>query len=93
PKDDKFIPAFYSALQNTLVAENLQQVTLNGEFIDKYGTMSGVNDQVLKAFDITSETIAKLEREHSHLEFNEKLSLLESQLQEKKNELPKLEDS
>ncbi|CAI2198348.1 10806_t:CDS:2, partial [Funneliformis geosporum] len=61
PKDDKFIPAFYSVLQNTLVAENLQQanrialgktrwlvVTLNGELIDKSGTMSGGSAQVLK---------------------------------------------
>ncbi|CAI2184074.1 11428_t:CDS:2 [Funneliformis geosporum] len=58
PKDDKFIPAFYSVLQNTLVAENLQQanrialgktrwlvVTLNGELIDKSGTMSGGSAQ------------------------------------------------
>ncbi|CAI2171751.1 15598_t:CDS:2 [Funneliformis geosporum] len=116
PKDDKFIPAFYSVLQNTLVAENLQQakriafgkirwrvVTLNGELIDKSGTMSGGNAQVLKgamnstcSSDITPETIVILERERSLLEVqwrevNEKVSSLESQIQEKKDELPKLE--
>ncbi|CAI2189682.1 17232_t:CDS:2, partial [Funneliformis geosporum] len=108
PKDEKFIPAFYNMLQNTLVAENLQKairiafdktrwriMTLNGELVDKSGTMSG-NDQVLKASDITPEIIAQLERERNHLEaqcreFNEKLSSLESQLQEKKDKLPKLE--
>ncbi|CAI2170136.1 16894_t:CDS:2 [Funneliformis geosporum] len=115
PKDDKFIPAFYSVLQNTLVAENLQQakriafgknrwrvVTLNGELVDKSGTMSGGGAQVLKgamnptfSSDITPETITKIERERSHLEVqlrevDEKVSSLESQLQEKKDELPKL---
>ncbi|CAI2200412.1 20441_t:CDS:1, partial [Funneliformis geosporum] len=108
PKDDKFIPAFYNMLQDTLLAENLQQakriafgktrwrvVTLNGELIEKSGTMSG-NEQALKASDITPEKIAKLEREHNHLEvqcreFDEKVSSLESQLQEKKDKLPKLE--
>ncbi|CAJ0883347.1 6158_t:CDS:1, partial [Entrophospora sp. SA101] len=54
PKDQKFAPAFYSVLRDTLVAENLQQanriaygkyrwsvVTLDGKLIDKSGTMSG----------------------------------------------------
>ena len=53
-KDNKFAPAFYSVVQNTLVAGNLQQanriafgktrwrvVTLDGKIIDKSGTMSG----------------------------------------------------
>ncbi|KAK7754425.1 Structural maintenance of chromosomes protein 4 [Diatrype stigma] len=53
-KDDKFRPAFYHALQDTLVAKDLAQanriaygakrwrvVTLAGELIDKSGTMSG----------------------------------------------------
>lgn len=54
PKDANFAPAFYSVLQNTLVADNLDQanriafgatrwrvVTLDGQLIDKSGTMSG----------------------------------------------------
>ncbi|CAI2184798.1 18826_t:CDS:2 [Funneliformis geosporum] len=49
PKDDKLIPAFYSVLQNTLVAENLQQANRDSICVE--------------AFDITPETIAKLERD------------------------------
>jgi structural maintenance of chromosome 4 len=116
PKEDRFAPAFYSVLQNTLVAENLQQanriafgktrwrvVTLDGQLIDKSGTMSGGGVNVMKgamnskfSSDVTTEMVAKLEQERCHLEdqwkeFNEELRSLESQLQEKKNELPKLE--
>ncbi|KAI8966295.1 RecF/RecN/SMC protein [Daldinia sp. FL1419] len=53
-KEDKFRPAFYHSLQNTLVAKDLAQanriaygakrwrvVTLDGELIDTSGTMSG----------------------------------------------------
>lgn len=116
PKEDKFAPAFYSVLKNTLVAENLQQanriafgrtrwrvVTLDGQLIDKSGTMSGGGTKVVKgamnskfSSDVTPETVAKLEQERSHLEeqwreFNEEFRSLEVQLQEKKNEVPKLE--
>jgi len=61
PKDDKFRPAFYHALQDTLVAKDLAQanriaygarrwrvVTLAGELIDKSGTMSGGGSTVKK---------------------------------------------
>ncbi|KAI8990648.1 RecF/RecN/SMC protein [Trametes punicea] len=55
PKEPRFAPAFYKALQNTLVADNLEQanriafggqrrwrvVTLAGQLIDASGTMSG----------------------------------------------------
>ena len=55
PKEDRYAQAFYSVLQSTLVAENLQQakriafgcntrwrvVTLGGQLIEKAGTMSG----------------------------------------------------
>ena len=85
-------------LQNTLVAENLQQanriafgktrsrvVTLDGQLIDKSGTMSGGGVKVMKgamnskfSSDVTLETVAKLEQERSHLEeqwkeFNEEI--------------------
>ncbi|CAI2194381.1 10301_t:CDS:2, partial [Funneliformis geosporum] len=113
PKDEKFIPAFYSVLQNTLVAENPQQafriafgktrwrvVTLNGELVGRSGIVSGGGPQVAMnstyPSDITPEAITKLERVRNHLEVqwrevNEKVSSLVSQLQEKKDELPKLE--
>lgn len=54
PQDPKFAPAFYSVLQDTLVASNLREanqvaygakrfrvVTLDGKLIDKSGTLSG----------------------------------------------------
>ncbi|CDO73402.1 hypothetical protein BN946_scf185013.g36 [Trametes cinnabarina] len=55
PKEPRFAPAFYKALTNTLVADNLEQanriafggrtrwrvVTLAGQLIDASGTMSG----------------------------------------------------
>lgn len=55
PKDPKFAPAFYQAVRDTLVADNLEQanriafggttryrvVTLTGQIIDISGTMSG----------------------------------------------------
>ncbi|KAI0334017.1 RecF/RecN/SMC protein [Cubamyces sp. BRFM 1775] len=60
PKEPRFAPAFYKALTNTLVAENLEQanriafgtqrrwrvVTLQGQLIDASGTMSGGGNQV-----------------------------------------------
>jgi structural maintenance of chromosome 4 len=62
PKEARFRPAFYKAISNTLVAENLDQanriafgaqrrwrvVTLAGQLIDSSGTMSGGGSQVAK---------------------------------------------
>ncbi|KAH0439201.1 nuclear condensin complex subunit [Colletotrichum camelliae] len=61
PKEERFRPAFYHALQDTLVAKDLAQanriaygakrwrvVTLAGELIDKSGTMSGGGNTVKK---------------------------------------------
>lgn len=58
PKDPKFIPAFYKAVGNTLVAEDMDQanriaygakrwkvVTLSGQLIETSGTMSGGGSQ------------------------------------------------
>lgn len=60
-KDDIFRPAFYSVLQNTLVAKDLEQanriaygarrwrvVTLDGQLIDVSGTMSGGGTRVAR---------------------------------------------
>lgn len=59
PKDAKFAPAFFKAVGNTLVADNLEQanriaygakrwrvVTLTGQLIDTSGTMSGGGSHV-----------------------------------------------
>ncbi|KAK5075161.1 Structural maintenance of chromosomes protein 4 [Lithohypha guttulata] len=60
-KDDKFKPAFYSIMHNTLVAKDLEQanriaygarrwrvVTLDGQLIDISGTMSGGGTRVAR---------------------------------------------
>ncbi|MCJ1444818.1 MAG: hypothetical protein MMC23_005321 [Stictis urceolatum] len=60
-KDDRFRSAFFSVLQNTLVANDLEQanriaygarrwrvVTLDGQLIDVSGTMSGGGSRVVK---------------------------------------------
>ncbi|EIE85270.1 hypothetical protein RO3G_09980 [Rhizopus delemar RA 99-880] len=61
PKDKKFIPAFYSVLQDTLVAEDLKQanriaygekrwrvVTVDGKLIEKSGAMTGGGNKQLR---------------------------------------------
>ncbi|KAL5601426.1 hypothetical protein BROUX41_002587 [Berkeleyomyces rouxiae] len=70
PKEDRFRPAFYHALQDTLVATDLVQanriaygakrwrvVTLAGELIDKSGTMSGGGTTVKKGL-MSSKMVA-----------------------------------
>ncbi|KAJ8612782.1 hypothetical protein MRB53_037253 [Persea americana] len=60
-KDDRFLPGFFNAVQNTLVAKDLAQanriaygakrwrvVTLAGELIDKSGTMSGGGTRIAR---------------------------------------------
>lgn len=61
PKDDRFLPAFYSVLQDTLVAEDMRQanriaygqkrwrvVTMDGKLIEKSGAMTGGGNKQLK---------------------------------------------
>ncbi|BFZ56271.1 Structural maintenance of chromosomes protein 4 [Savitreella phatthalungensis] len=61
PREPRFAPAFYSVLQNTLVARDLDQanrlaygktrwrvVTLDGQLIDKSGAMTGGGQKVAK---------------------------------------------
>lgn len=75
-KDDKFRPAFYHALQDTLVAKDLAQanriaygakrwrvVTLDGALIDKSGTMSGGGTTVRKG-GMSSKLVADTTKEH-----------------------------
>ncbi|KAK4218336.1 putative nuclear condensin complex subunit smc4 protein [Rhypophila decipiens] len=74
-KEDKFRPAFYHALQDTLVATDLAQanriaygakrwrvVTLMGELIDKSGTMSGGGSTVKKGL-MSSKLVAETTKE------------------------------
>lgn len=72
PKDPSFAPAFYSIMQNTLVARDLEQanriaygakrwrvVTLDGQLIDVSGTMSGGGTRVARgamSSKLTSDT-------------------------------------
>ncbi|KAK5061189.1 hypothetical protein LTR84_007731 [Exophiala bonariae] len=75
PKDPRFAPAFYSIMQNTLVAENLEQanriaygakrwrvVTLDGQLIDVSGTMSGGGTRVARGA-MSSKLVAETTKE------------------------------
>jgi len=75
PKDQKFAPAFYSIMQNTLVAKDLQQanriaygtkrwrvVTLDGQLIDVSGTMSGGGTRVARGA-MSSKLVAETTKE------------------------------
>lgn len=74
-KDDMFGPAFYSVLQNTLVAKDLEQanriaygarrwrvVTLDGQLIDVSGTMSGGGTRVARG-GMSSKLVAETSKE------------------------------
>ena len=74
-KDDIFRPAFFSVLQNTLVAKDLDQanriaygarrwrvVTLDGQLIDISGTMSGGGTRVAKG-GMSSKIVAETSKE------------------------------
>lgn len=115
-KHDRFLPAFYSVLQNTLVAKDLEQanriaygakrwrvVTLDGQLIDKSGTMSGGGTKVAKggmssklAADTSKEQVARLEVDREALEkeyatLQESKQEYETQLKDLQDRLPRLE--
>jgi structural maintenance of chromosome 4 len=115
-KHERFRPAFYSVLQNTLVAKDLEQanriaygakrwrvVTLDGQLIDKSGTMSGGGTKVAKggmssklAADTSKEQVAKLEVDRDALEqeytqLQESKSELEAEMKRLQAEIPKLD--
>jgi structural maintenance of chromosome 4 len=115
-KHDRFLPAFYSVLQNTLVAKDLEQanriaygakrwrvVTLDGQLIDKSGTMSGGGTRVAKggmssklSADVSKEQVTKLEVdrdaiEKEHSEMLEVYRELERELHDLQNQVPHLE--
>lgn len=116
PKDKKFRAAFYNVLQNTLVARDLDQanriaygakryrvVTLDGQLIDKSGTMSGGGTKVNKgamsaklAADTTKEQVAKLETERDNLErhhrkIHDEQDALQAEMKQIADALPELE--
>jgi len=75
PKDPQFAPAFYSVMQNTLVANDLEQanriaygakrwrvVTLDGQLIDVSGTMSGGGTRVARGA-MSSKLVAETTKE------------------------------
>ncbi|KAL9639439.1 MAG: hypothetical protein Q9204_001098 [Flavoplaca sp. TL-2023a] len=75
PKDAIFQPAFFSVLQNTLVAKDLEQanriaygarrwrvVTLDGQLIDVSGTMSGGGTRVARG-GMSSKLVAETTKE------------------------------
>lgn len=116
PKDPKFAPAFYSVMQNTLVAKDLEQanriaygarrwrvVTLDGQLIDVSGTMSGGGTRVARGgmsskqvADTSREQVAKLESDLEETEkkfgaFQEKQRNIETMIQQKTEEIPRVE--
>jgi structural maintenance of chromosome 4 len=116
PKDERFLPAFYSVLQNTLVAKDMDQanrvaygakrwrvVTLEGQLIDKSGTMSGGGTRVAKggmssklAQEVTRDQVSKLEVDRDALEqsfqdFQKQQRELETSLRDLSNQIPKLQ--
>jgi structural maintenance of chromosome 4 len=115
-KDDKFRPAFYHSLQNTLVATDLAQanriaygakrwrvVTLDGQLIDKSGTMSGGGNTVKKGLmsaklvaDVSKDQVAKLEVDRDDLEqdfqkFQDRQRELESSFRDLNDQIPRLD--
>jgi structural maintenance of chromosome 4 len=116
PKHDHYKPAFYSVLQNTLVAKDLEQanriaygakrwrvVTLDGQLIDKSGTMSGGGTRVARGAmsskvvaDVTKDQVAKLEVDRDTLEesfgqFQQRLQQLEAHLKQLQDRIPELD--
>lgn len=91
-KDERFRPAFFNVLQNTLVAQDLTHanriaygpkrwrvVTLDGQLIDRSGTMSGGGTRVAKGA-MSSKLVADTSKEHvAQLEAN--TNQLEAQFQ------------
>lgn len=115
-KEDKFRPAFFSVLQNTLVANDLDQanrvaygakrwrvVTLDGQLIDKSGTMSGGGNTKAKGkmssklvAEATKQQLDKLEIEQESCEqefkdFQREQQAAESALRENEESAPQFE--
>ncbi|RDW72296.1 condensin subunit SMC4 [Aspergillus mulundensis] len=96
PKDPKFAPAFYSVMQNTLVAKDLEQanriaygarrwrvVTLDGQLIDTSGTMSGGGTRVARGA-MSSKQVGDISKEQ--------LVQMESDLEEMERKFQKFQE-
>ncbi|KAL4906678.1 hypothetical protein BDW74DRAFT_150947 [Aspergillus multicolor] len=96
PKDPKFAPAFYSVMQNTLVAKDLEQanriaygarrwrvVTLDGQLIDTSGTMSGGGTRVARGA-MSSKQVGDISKEQ--------LVQMESDLEEMERKYQKFQE-
>ncbi|PHH83053.1 hypothetical protein CDD82_3711 [Ophiocordyceps australis] len=115
-KHDRFRAAFYHSMQDTLVAQDLAQanriaygvkrwrvVTLDGELIDKSGTMSGGGSTVKRGLmssklvaETTKEAVDKLEGSRDELEakfqeFQDYQRECEANLRNTKEQIPALE--
>jgi structural maintenance of chromosome 4 len=116
PKEEKFRPAFFHSLQNTLVAQDLAQanriaygarrwrvVTLEGQLIDKSGTMSGGGNTVKKGLmssklvaDTSKEQVLKLEVDRDTMEqdfqvFQQRQRELEASYKDIQDQIPRLQ--
>lgn len=106
PNDKKFLPAFFSKLDNTLVASTLQEanavaygarrfkvVTLDGKVIDKSGTMSGGGRPSRGAMRLASNTAASDVgySEEEIEQFKQEVSSLEAKVEELAHELRNME--
>ncbi|KAF6834897.1 nuclear condensin complex subunit smc4 [Colletotrichum musicola] len=103
PKEEKFRPAFYHALQDTLVANDLAQanriaygarrwrvVTLAGELIDKSGTMSGGGNTVKKG--LMSSKLASDTTKEQVAKLEEDRDVLEEKYQDFQEQQRELEN-
>ncbi|KAG0047622.1 hypothetical protein BGZ83_007351 [Gryganskiella cystojenkinii] len=116
PADPIFAPAFYSVMQDTLVAEDMKQanriaygkqrwrvVTLDGQLIDKSGTMSGGGTRVargamsskLSTGEYSAEAIQLMEDERDKAEnelrfFQQQKVSLERELSSTVANVPKM---
>ena len=116
PRDPIFAPAFYSVMTDTLVAKDLTQanriaygakrwrvVTLDGQLIDKSGTMAGGGQRVARGkmsskqvAETTREAVVKFEadrdaQEANYLECQTELRGLQEKLRELRERIPELE--
>ncbi|CCE64895.1 hypothetical protein TPHA_0J00720 [Tetrapisispora phaffii CBS 4417] len=105
--DEKFLPAFYSVLRNTLVANDLKEanavaygktryrvVTLKGNLIDISGTMSGGGNQASKGAMQLSNSTSKEKSTYSSeevMEIEKELSIREKNYQNAYNTVQEME--
>lgn len=96
PKDDSFAPAFYKAIRDTLVANDLEQanriafggtrrwrvVTLAGQLIDASGTMSGGGTRVSKGLMSSKFAASETVRPEVLRQYEEESIEAERKLQE-----------